>query len=103
LHRNFPELGIFVLLEPEHEHFAANAMERGAAECLPKTLTRETLFANLRSFDRSAPERDPCRTEADSLEVAAVGTRVARRLAGFRPGGVERIDLTSLFASWPPA
>ena len=92
LRRNFPELGIVVLLEPESEYLAGSAMERGVAECLPKSLTRETLFATLRNFNRSAETARAPRVEDSLFEAAAVKTLGASRLPALKP-----IDLASLF------
>lgn len=71
LHRNFPQLGIIVLFERENGHLLAGALERGAFECLPKTLTRENLFASLSAFGCGTPPRHEAVKETD-LDLASL-------------------------------
>ncbi len=92
LRRNFPDLDIVVLLEPESEYLAGSAMERGAAECLPKSLTRETLFATLSNLNRSAENARASRVGDSLFEAAAVKTPGASCLPA-----LEHVDLASLF------
>ncbi len=89
LRRNFPKLPVIVLLEQDRVYLDACVRERGAARCLPKTVTSEALFAALGELAAeqrgtgTAGVRDGARTRS-------------RRMAGLLREPGERVSLSAL-------
>jgi DNA-binding NarL/FixJ family response regulator len=91
LRRNYPALRIVVLLDPESEHLAISATERGAARCLLKTLTSQTLLTTLSRLNAGGGAGGECAP----FELSAAGA-AGRRVADYAVT-VERVGLESLF------